>query len=476
MKDGQDRQSRQDRQNIELFDSHAHLSFDVFEKDLDEILGRARETGLVGITTIGSGGGPRIYRSALALARRHHDIWATVGIHPHDAKEGSADLIDEFRSVAQDPKIVAIGETGLDYHYNYSPKADQTEMFRTQIRLAKELDKPLIIHTREADDDTIAIIEEEGLGTRGGVVHCFSGGPDFARKMLDFGLSISFSGIVTFNGAKEVQEAAKIIPDHALLIETDSPFLAPHPKRGKRNEPSKVASVAEKLANLRGLSIEDVARITTKNALDLYGIDRTSSTPIAYAIRDQLYLNLTNRCTLSCVFCPKRRDWTVKGHILKHNQEPSDEQIRKSLSEAKPKEYREVVFCGLGEPTIRFDLAIELGRGLRKEGVRTRLDTDGLASLRQGRDVTEELASAFDEVCVSLNAFDAETHQKYCPSSYGKEAWFEVVDFLRKARERFSKVTASVVGIPGLDTEKARHFIEKEIGVRFRLRPYNVVG
>lgn len=460
-----------------LFDSHAHLSFPRFDDDRDLVIARARETGVRGIINIGSGGGPRAYELALPLARQHDWIWATAGIHPHDAKYGSPKALEDLAQAARDPEVVAVGETGLDYHYDNSPRDEQRAVFRAQLELAHSLRKPFIVHTRAADEDTLAILRDTGIGEGGGgVVHCFSGGPELASQLVELGLHVSFSGIVTFPKAEPVREAVDVVPDDRLLIETDSPFLAPPPHRGKRNEPAFVREVAGKLAERRGLTLSDVARISNRNTRRLFSLPFGDDAPIVYAIRDQLYVNVTNQCTLSCIFCPKRRDWTVKGHQLRHGQEPTDAEITSALVGADPRAYREVVFCGLGEPTKRLSLITKLGITLRSRGIKTRLDTDGLASLRQGRDVSGELARAFDAVSVSLNAGDGATYARLCPSEFGEQAWEAALDFLRQAKGHFASVTASVVSYPGLDVESVRRIAEEDIGVSFRVRKYNVVG
>jgi TatD DNase family protein len=459
-----------------LFDSHAHLTFEDFGQELDDVLARARAAGVSGIVTVGSGGGAGAFRAALDLARRHDWIWATAGLHPHDARFATDALLEDIAAAVRSGAAVAVGEAGLDYHYGHSAPEDQRRAFRAQARMARELGAPLVVHTREADADTLEVLRDEGVGAAGGVVHCFSGGPAFAAEVLSLGLHVSFSGIVTFKNAGDVRDAVKVVPDGRLLIETDSPYLSPWPHRGRRNEPSRVGSVAGAIAEIRGLATDDVARITSANARALFGLRDDRAAPIVYTIRDQLYVNLTNCCSLSCVFCPKRRDWTVKGHQLRFEREPTDEEVRAALRGARPEAHREVVFCGLGEPTTRYDLVVSEAGALRGRGIRTRLDTDGLASLRVGRDVTGELAGAFDAVSVSLNAADGESYARLCPSPYGARAFEAVVEFLRSARTRFAEVTASVVAAPGLDIEAVRRLAEQDIGVRLRVRPYNVVG
>jgi TatD DNase family protein len=258
------------KQRAPLLDSHAHLTFRDFRKDLAAILDRAKEAGLIGIVTIGSGGGANAFDPAVELAAEHDWIWATVGLHPHDAQFMSTEIDEQLASAALREEVVAIGEAGLDYHYDNSPRDIQREVFRRQLQLAREVDKPIVVHTRSAEDETLAIVDEVGLGPAGGVVHCFSGGPAFAQAMLERGFHLSFSGIVSFPKADEVREAALLAPDDRIMIETDSPYLAPVPHRGRRNEPAYVARVAAVLAEARGVSEEDIARITTANTSRLF--------------------------------------------------------------------------------------------------------------------------------------------------------------------------------------------------------------
>jgi len=255
-----------------LIDSHCHLDFDSFESDFDAILERARHAGVVHIVTIGSGDGMDSAHGALRVARMHNWISPTVGLHPHDAKLISQETRDALEKLAALPEVVAIGETGLDHHYEHSPKDKQDEAFRAQIALAKKVKKPLVIHTRSAPTETLAILREENARDVGGVIHCFSEDPPFAKAALDLGFVASFSGIVTFKNARAIQEAAKAQPLDAILVETDAPYLAPLPHRGKRNEPAFVAHTAAFIAALRGTTPEAIAETTTQNARRLFGL------------------------------------------------------------------------------------------------------------------------------------------------------------------------------------------------------------
>jgi TatD DNase family protein len=256
-----------------LIDSHAHLDFEDFEKDLDGVVARARTAGLERIVCIGLWRAPGDFGNALALAARDPSFFsATVGIHPHEAAQVPADDWEAFARLARDPRVVAIGEMGLDFHYDRSPRPVQEEAFRRSLRLAREVGKPIVIHVREADALCLRCLREEGIPAQGGVVHCFTGDAAGARAYLALGLHVSVSGIVTFKTAEPIREAVRITPRDRLLVETDSPFLAPIPFRGKRNEPAWVAHVAAKVAEVWGATVDDVATVTTANVKRLFGL------------------------------------------------------------------------------------------------------------------------------------------------------------------------------------------------------------
>lgn len=256
-----------------LFDTHCHLDDPRLFEELDDVLERAEEAGVRRITSIGCASDVSSVSSAIEIARKHPGrISATVGVHPHDAKHLDDALCDAIRAAGTDSSVVAIGETGLDFHYDHSPHAAQEEAFRRQIAIARDLKKPLIIHTRSAPKDTLRILREEQAKDVGGIIHCFSEDAPFAAGALDLGFVSSFSGIVTFRKAVAVQEAALKQPADALLVETDAPYLAPIPRRGKRNEPAYVAYTAARIAELRGEDPEELARTTYENALRIFGI------------------------------------------------------------------------------------------------------------------------------------------------------------------------------------------------------------
>ncbi|MHB9093755.1 MAG: TatD family hydrolase [Eubacteriales bacterium] len=253
-----------------FFDSHAHLDDRKYDQDRHEMLMRAREQGVSNIINVGYDI-PSSQRSA-ALAEKYDFVYAAVGIHPHDAADCGEDGLDKIRKMASHPKIVAVGEMGLDYYRNLSPQDTQQQVFRQQIRLAVDLGKPIIVHDREAHGDVMKILKEEKADQARGVLHCFSGSMEMARECLRMGFYISIAGPVTFNNARKLHEIAVEIPIDKMLIETDAPYLTPEPHRGTRNESSYVVYVGRCIAKLRNIPVEELAAATTANAKILFGI------------------------------------------------------------------------------------------------------------------------------------------------------------------------------------------------------------
>lgn len=258
-----------------LIDTHTHLDDTRYDGDRNETIERARKAGVGAFLTIGCD--LATSRSAVTLADQHADVYASVGVHPHEVKQIGDGWYDELRRLARHEKVVAYGEIGLDYHYNHSSPQEQRQRFREQVQLARELRLPVIIHTREAQQDTIAILKEEMASEVGGVFHCFSGDAWLAKDALDLGFYLSFSGILTFQNATMLREIARQTPLDRVLIETDCPYLTPVPHRGKRNEPAFVSHVARQLAEIHSeLSLEKIEEATTDNARRLFGLAKTA--------------------------------------------------------------------------------------------------------------------------------------------------------------------------------------------------------
>ena len=252
--------------DVRLFDSHLHLSDGAFEADRETVLHHAREEGVSELVSVASN--PADARRAIELARRDDGIWATAGLHPHEASSFGGPVLAELAALATDSQVVAIGEAGLDYHYDNSPREEQRESFRAQLELAEQRGLPVIVHSREADEDTASLLSEFA-GRASGVLHCFTGGDDLLDVGLEAGWYVSFSGIVTFKRFA-AQDQVRRVPEDRLLIETDSPYLSPVPMRGRRNEPAHLVHTCRRVAEIRGSRPAKIAEITRRNAFTMF--------------------------------------------------------------------------------------------------------------------------------------------------------------------------------------------------------------
>lgn len=295
-----------------LVDTHAHLDGKRFSDDLDTVIQRAGDSGVNTIITVGCDLDSSW--ASIDLARRYPNIYATVGVHPHYSAEINSESLRQFEHLAGHEKVVAIGEIGLDYYRNRCPHDVQQQAFRQQIQLARRCKLPIVVHDRDAHADVMEILNEEDAAQIGGVLHCFSGDLAMAQQCIELGFYLSFTGTITYPKNDEIREVIRQIPIERILVETDCPYLAPQQWRGKRNEPAYVVKTAETIAEIKGLSLTDIARITSLNAQRLFGVGKNDQTgKIAYRIRNSLYLNITNRCSNCCTFCAKFRDFNIKG-------------------------------------------------------------------------------------------------------------------------------------------------------------------
>jgi TatD DNase family protein len=252
-----------------LIDSHCHVGEPEYDADRPAVLARARAAGVHALIVSAAGGGAETSRRAIEVAEREADCWAVVGVHPHDARLVDDALFEQIRMFAGHPRVVGIGETGLDFHYEHSPRDRQIAAFRRFVALAREASLPVVVHSRAAAEETLEVLREQQVER--GVMHCFTYGPDVARRVVELGLYVSFSGIVTFRGADEVREAARRVPLDRVLVETDCPYLAPEPKRGGRNEPARLVDVARGLAAALKRTPEEIAERSGENAQRLWG-------------------------------------------------------------------------------------------------------------------------------------------------------------------------------------------------------------
>lgn len=461
-----------------IVDTHAHLDFPDYDADLFEVLNNAKNAGIEKIINVGID--LKSSNKTIELIEKSDKelklvkIFASIGIHPNSSSNITDKEFSDLKELVNNEKVVAVGETGLDYFRNDSDHTDQQKFFRKHIELAIDSRLPLIVHNREANDDCIKIIKEYiPLGLKG-VVHCFSSNKEYAKKFLDLGFYISFTGTITYPNAKTLHETIKYIPTDRLLLETDCPFLAPQAKRGKRNEPAFLKYVIPFLADSFKLSNDDIARITSNNANDLFGIgEKSNKGAITYTIRNTLYLNITSRCPNECCFCTRKTHPYVKGHYLKLEKEPTVEELINSIGD--PAIYDEVVFCGYGEPTERFDVIKTVAEFLKKKGAEVRLDTNGLGDLINGRPICKELNGLIDTICISLNSNLKEQYNKMCQPRYGDKAYPALLSFIKDAKNTIPTVIISAVEMPGVDIDACRS-IAKDLGVSFRARKYNDTG
>lgn len=451
-----------------FIDTHAHLFDPNFNLDLDDVLKRAADAGvdkiIVPATDI------RTSEKVLELIEKYSFIYGAVGVHPHETKDWTTSLTDRIETLAKHEKVVAIGEIGLDYYYDLSPKEKQIEAFKAQLDLALKIHKPVIIHNRDSDADMMDIIRSYGNTALRAQFHCFNGNMEDAKELIRMNHFLSFTGNITFKKTDNLRNIISGISIEHVLLETDSPYLTPEPNRGKRNEPANVKYVAETIAQLHKLNIEDVARVTSYNVFKFYGIGDKPKKSLTYQIGNNLYLNITNGCNAHCNFCDRLGDAEVSGYNLKMSkeEEPAAEVYIEQIGD--PARYKEIIFCGYGEPTIRWSVVKEIAKYIKNAGGVTRLNTNGHGNLINKRDITPELNGLIDSVSISLNSGD--------PSQYSEmmgldiSHFNEMVAFAKSAKGYTGKVVMSIVSIEGVDIERARMVAEENIGAEFRVRHF----
>ncbi len=450
-----------------FIDTHTHLFFNNFDEDREEVIKNALDAGVQYMLIPGTD--IETSKQAIELAEKNESIYAAVGIHPHDTKDWDDALIDELRELAKHKKVVAIGEIGLDYFYDFSPKEKQHQAFEKQIQLALELNFPIIVHNRDANDDIMDFAKKYADTSLKAQYHCFAGTVENARELVEMGHYISFTGNVTFKKAESVREVLSKVSVENILLETDSPFLTPVPHRGKRNEPKHIPLIADVIAETHHLRIEDVARTTSWNAYKLFRIGEKMGLSYTYQIGESLYVNVTNRCNADCVFCDRKGEAVINGYNLKmsKSEEPDAEVYISEIGD--PTKFKEIVFCGYGEPTIRWNVVKEVAKYIKAKGGKTRMNSDGHGNFINKRDITPELDGVIDTVSISLNSTDKVQYAKLMRVDESLHA--EMIDFAKKAKN-FTHVVLSIVGLSSVDTENAKQFVTNEIGVDFREREY----
>ena len=465
-------------------DSHAHLTSKEFDADRDDVIRRAAEAGVSFIVSPGTD--LEDSRRAVEIAEKYEGVFACVGFHPHEAGKADERSLRAMEELSLHPKVVGIGEIGLDYHDPAGvPRRVQQDALRAQLDIARRRDLPVVIHARDANGDTMDIIEQAIRenpswrsrtvipGSRSsvpkGVFHCFSGDEALAWRVINLGFAISLPGVVTFKNAGLAAEVASSISAEHLLLETDSPYLAPVPFRGKRNEPMHIPLIAEKIASLQNLAVDDIARATSYGAYRIFGIGAPGKPEIVYRLKDSLYINMTIRCNADCVFCDRKGEAVIKGHNLRIDREPTPREVIESIGD--PTRYREIVFCGYGEPTIRLDALKEVAAWVKARGGKTRINTDGHGNVIHKRNIVPELAGLIDAVSISLNSTDPVQYGALMRLD-GAKYFAAMIEFAKEAVKVIPHVVMTVVDLDEVDKEKARSLVENEIGATFITRPY----
>lgn len=461
-------------------DTHAHLTRKEFDSDLAAAVKRAEEQQVETLTVATC---LATSRACLDVAERFSSVYAAVGIHPTDVREAGEGDMAEIADLCKHEKVVAIGETGLDYYWDFSTPEEQKPYLEQHIELARTTGLPLLLHARQSEEDLLDALEPFMAAGGKAVWHCFvSSKKQIQARMeraVEMGLYLGLGGMITFEDQKPLRRIVPKIPDRHLLLETDCPFLAPRPRdeRGKRNEPARVVRIAEELAALRGITLEDAARITTRNAREFLGLGKSSleeeAGKIAYPIRNSLYIALTNACNSSCTFCARNTSWVVKGHDIRLDHDPSTEEVLAAMGDFST--YDEVVFCGFGEPTLRLDVLKEVARAVKEKGQAVRLNTNGLANLHYERDIVPELKGLVDTVSISLNTADPCQFHKLCNPRFGHSSYQGVCEFTKACVAAGLRTICSAVDMPGIDMEAARRKAE-ELGAEFRARSFVDAG
>lgn len=419
-----------------MIDSHCHLNSRHFDDDREDAIARAVSDGVVSFMNIGFD--RESLRDTLALLERYPFMFGAAGVHPHDAATLDDALEAEVRHALDHPRIVAVGEIGLDFYRNLAPREVQEAVFRKMIGIAREKGKPIVIHCRDAFNEVVETLVSEGA-THRGIFHAFSGDPAEAQRVFDLGFHVGIGGVVTYRNAR-LAETVAAIPIEKIVLETDSPYLTPHPWRGKRNEPSFVAHVARTVAKVKGLSLAEVSRITNENYLAAMGIAAEALPRPVYRIDEAVYIQAAAA-------------------------EPGD-------VDAIPADTTdEIVLTGVVDPLERLDHVVALAARAKERGLRVRVNAGGLANLAAGRDVTPELAGKVDEIVVIFYGATAEVHNRLAHPALRTEEWESMRDFVRCSVAAGIATVCEFVATPGFEAEPCRLFA-KDLGAQYDIRMY----
>jgi TatD DNase family protein len=419
-----------------MIDSHCHLNARHFDDDREDAIARAVSDGVTSFMNIGFD--RESLRDTLELVEQYPFMFGAAGVHPHDAESLDDALEADVRQALDHPRMVAVGEIGLDFYRNLAPREVQEAVFKKMIAVAREKNKPIVIHCRDAFNEVLETLAAEGTTYRG-IFHAFSGSPEDAQRIFDLGFHVGIGGVVTYRNAR-LSETVAAIPIEKIVLETDSPYLTPHPWRGKRNEPSFVAHVARTVAIVKGLSLEEVSRITTQNYLDAMGLSAENLPRPVYRIDGAVYIEAALA-------------------------EPAD------LDPIPAEDTDEAIIMGLVDPLDRLDHTLALATRAKEREWRVRLNATGMANHTAGRDVTPDLAGKVDEIVVVLFGTTLDLHNRLAHPAVTAEEWEIMRDFVRCSVAAGIDTVCEFVATPGFEPDPCRLFA-KELGAQYDIRMY----
>jgi len=420
-----------------MIDSHCHLNLEHFEDDREVTIGRAINDGVTGFMNIGYDRSS--LRQTLELVEEYPFMFGAAGVHPHDATSYNAELDTEVRNALDHPRMVAVGEIGLDFYRDIAPREVQLDVFRKMIALSREKDhRPIVIHCRDAFNEVIETLIGEGVNYRG-IFHAFSGGEAEANSIFTLGFHVGIGGVVTYKNAR-LAETVAMLPIEKLVIETDSPYLTPHPWRGKRNEPAFVAHVVRTIARVKNMTVAEVDRITTENYFTAMGLPMEMLPRPVYKVADAVYIQAAQAT-------------------------PAD------LDSVAPDGASEAVLTGVVDPLDNLEHTLALASHARERGWRVRVNSQGFANQTAGRDVTKELNGLVDEIDVTLFGVNSRQHDELAYPLVGNDGWEQIRDFVRSSVGSGIETVCEFVATPGFEPEPCRQFA-RDLGARYDIRMY----
>jgi TatD DNase family protein len=450
------------------FDSHCHLHFSHFDGDLSVVVENAGKAGishiLIPSTDVESS------EKSATIAEKY-GLYSAAAFHPDHLPENRAAETQwlAIRRTLLRPRTVAVGETGLDYHHRTFTSKKQIYWFNRHIELAESIGYSLVVHSRGAESEILDHIPRTVSVPV--ILHCWSGDRSLTEKAVSRGFYIGVDGPLTYRKNNRLREIISRVPREKLLVETDSPFLPPVPFRGRRNEPANARLVVNKVRELWGgsESIESTSFILWENAMRAYRLHPGNRrADIVYQYGESLYVNVTSICQSRCTFCIRNTQDGIAGYNLRHRKDPSDELVQSTIEVFPVEEFKELVFCGFGEPTLRSDLIVKCSVAARARGVRTRLDTNGLCTSFMDDDKVLELLRGFDSVSISLNASGAKEYARICPTSV-ENPWDHLMKFISLARRSGIETQVSAVRNSGTDIQRVEA-LTRRLKMQLRIR------